>query len=74
MNENFNSLKLRYIDLSYPTKNMVAEEEEREVKEQAFETLGGDSAQSEVGKRNEGIFVENLRFRIDARVVKNLKD
>lgn len=75
LNENFNKgEKRRHIDLSYPTAQARQTLELEKYKALGLESIIDEQRGSEETTKNQAIFVENLRHRIDARIVKNLKD
>ena len=75
INENYNKTeRATHIDLSYPTADAKASMELEKYKALGLETIVYEQKEVEEGAKNQAIFVENLRHRIDARVVKNLKD
>lgn len=67
--------KQKYIDLMYPTKTISEQADETKIKKLGLDAIAGDKNHgSTEGDANQAVFVENLRFRIDARICKNLKD
>jgi hypothetical protein len=75
INENYNKAeRATHIDLSYPTADAKASMELEKYKALGLETIVYEQKEVEDGSKNQAIFVENLRHRIDARVIKNLKD
>ena len=75
INEHFNKEEKRqYVDMSYPTAEARQNSVLEKYKSLSLEGIVDEKKGPEEGTKNQAIFVENLRHRIDARIVKNLKD
>lgn len=88
INENFNSSvssgtfdsmaidqkKQKYINLVYPTAEIIEKQDVEGIEKLGLSALAGDQKQGTMIGSDQIQFVENLKFRIDARIVKNLKD
>lgn len=57
--------------MTYPTKEMVQIQEQDFIKKLSLETLAQDKKDED---KSQNMFIDNLKHRIDARIVKNLKD